>query len=389
MLTALLVILFGVQTVAEIPSPRPTGWVTDQAAVIDPAVEARMNELGNELHAARGIELAIVTVDNVPGTPKAFATALFNHWRIGQAATNNGVLVLLVMGQRRLEIETGTGMANALTAAWLADMQARLMVPRFKQKDFGGGLLAGIEAMATHLKTAPGESATTSDPATYVNGSSAPGGAPAAPQPISSPPATITSADDDGPSDALKLAAGTGALGAVGGGLYWRRRRRTCQKCKLPMLKLSEIEDDKHLDAGQRAEELFRSANYEVRVCPGCQQSKIIRHGKWLSGFERCPKCSYRTLKTKTTTIREATYTSGGTIEVRGHCRHCNHVTTETRHTSPRSRPSTTSYSGGSSSSRSSYGSSSSSRSSSSSSSSSSSGYSGGSSSGGGAGSSW
>lgn len=374
-----MLVFIGVQSVADVPSPRPAGWVTDQANVIDAAAESRMNAIADELHKARGIELAIVTVDNVPGTPKAFATELFNYWRIGQAATNNGVLVLLVMGQRRLEIETGTGIELALPATWLAGMQASTMVPRFKQADFGGGLVAGVEAIAAHVKAAPGEAPSTAPAGSYESR------APAPVAPVSSPPPP---APRDR-SKALEFAVGSAALGGIGGGLWYRhrRRRRHCDKCKQPMLPLSEIEDDQHLSAGQRTEEGLGSVDYEVLVCPRCQASKVLRHARWLSDWDRCGKCSFKTLKTTTTTTREATYDHGGEVQVHEHCRHCNHASSHTRYTARRSRPSTTSSYSSSSSSRSSYSSSSSSRSSSSSSRSS--GYSGGSSSGGGAGSSW
>ena len=159
------VIVSSVVSVADVPNPRTANrWVTDQANVLDARAEATLEAAAQALQDARGIELAVVTVDDVREPPKAFATALFNRWGIGSAQTNNGVLVLLVMGQRRLEIETGTGIEAALPPAWLADMQARDMVPRFKARDFGGGLVAGVQAIAAHIGAAPGESTSTASP---------------------------------------------------------------------------------------------------------------------------------------------------------------------------------------------------------------------------------
>ena len=146
-----------VQSVAEVPSPRPGGWVTDQADVLDAAAEARLDALAEALHRDRGAEVAVVTVDDVPGTPKQFATELFNAWHIGRADHDDGVLVLMVMGKRRLEIETGRGIEAALPAAWLAEMQAAQMVPAFKRKDIGGGLIAGLVAIDGRLRARPGE----------------------------------------------------------------------------------------------------------------------------------------------------------------------------------------------------------------------------------------
>lgn len=384
------VIVSSVVSVADVPNPRTANrWVTDQADVLDATAEATIEAAAQALKDARGIELAVVTVDDVQGTPKAFATGLFNHWGIGAADTNNGVLVLLVMGQRRLEIETGTGIEAALPPAWLADMQARDMVPRFKARDFGGGLVAGVQAIAAHIGAAPGESASTAAPGEYrsdgrvVTPDSPAAGTPtpssssrdtSAPQPSYAPPG------EDGASPLPFALGGLGLLGAGGTalGLRQRKKNRTCATCTppRPMIALDEAADDAHLDEGQRAEERLNSVDYEVLICPGCQASRTLRHGRWFSRYSTCDSCSYKTASSTSTTLVHATYDHGGKVEVTERCSHCSHTSTRIRHTARRTRPSTTTSSG--SSSRSSF-SSSSSRSS----------FGGGSSRGGGAGSSW
>jgi uncharacterized protein len=383
MLAALLVI-FQVASVTEVASPRPNGWVTDQASVISADAEARLDAMAGELHTLRGIELAIVTVDSVPGTPKQFATDLFNHWKLGSAATNNGVLVLLVMSQRRLEIETGDGMEGALPAQWLAEMQKETMVPRFKARDFGGGLVEGVRAMAEHIKGAGGEGVVEQKPHEYRdNGEIVTPPATTLPPVDHEPPSThrpahgVQTKDDSGVPTGAIVGGGLGVAGLGGGAALLarhRRRRRRCETCQpnREMLPLGEIEDDAHLEAGQVSEERVGSVDYEVLVCPGCQATRTLRHGKWFSGYGICNSCSYKTERTSSNTIVHATYDHGGQVEVTETCMHCNRSHTYTRHTARRTRPSTTS---------SSYGSSSRS--------SGSSGFGGGRSSGGGAGSSW
>jgi uncharacterized protein len=386
----MLALLFVLATVSvtEVANPRPHGWVTDQAAVLDAEAEAQLNTLAEELYRTKRIELAVVTVDDVRETPKQFATALFNHWGIGNAQTNTGVLVLLVMQKRRLEIETGTGIEAALPAAWLADMQARAMVPRFKQRDFAGGLVAGVQAIAAHLAAAPGESTSDAAPGEYRNNGavvdpSRPSAPPApgshVPAHEAPPPSSIAPPHEDESSSTKYAVGGAGVVGLGGGiaGLVaWRKRRnRTCTKCQphRRMLPLSEVADDKHLDAGQQKEESIGSVDYEVVICPGCQDARTLRHGKWFSGYSRCSSCSYKTLESSSTTIVAATYDHGGQVRVTEDCRHCSYHNTYTRYTSKLTRPSSSSSGSSGRSSFSSGGSS----------------FGGGSSRGGGAGSSW
>ncbi|MEO7734965.1 MAG: TPM domain-containing protein [Kofleriaceae bacterium] len=397
-----------VTSVVDVPSPRPAGWVSDHTGVLDAERRRQINALAEQLHADRGIELTVVIVDDVADTPKKFATALFNRWGIGSAQTNNGLLVLLVMSQRRLEIETGRGMEGALTAGWLADMQRQTMVPRFKARDFGGGLLAGVTAIDEHVRAAPGESASIDAPGTYAsNGSnreritevaaatdansSLPAVTPAVStsQPSSVPPSVPPSPSSAaGTSDGVPLApiaAGGAAAAASLAGIALlvrnQRRRRICFNCKPPreMTVLDETADDAHLEPGQRSEERVGSVDYEVLICPRCQASRTFRNDSWLSHYSKCPGCSYETGCSTSTTITVATYDHGGEVEVVESCAHCSYHKRYVRNTSALTRPSE------SSSSSSSWSPSSDS----SSSSSSDSGFSGGGSGGGGAGTSW
>jgi len=407
----------GVQSVAQVPSPRPAGWVTDQADVLDAAAEARLDALAEALHRDRGAEVAVVTIDDSPGDPKAFATELFNTWHIGRAGADDGVLVLMVIGKRRLEIETGRGIEAALPAAWLAEMQAVQMVPAFKRKDIGGGLIAGLTAIDARLRGLPGEADVPSTPGEYRGGGTvvAPGGhaaprdppgrpAPTLPPPPQSPSsspevapevAPEASGASDGP---LAFAVGLGALGAAGGGVLVARRRRRCPKCRARVIKLDERADDAFLNSGQRAEEVVGSVDYVVRQCMGCRFVRMAARRRWFTPYRPCPGCHARTLLPTTDVMVEATYDHGGQLRIVEACGHCGFRNTYYRDTPQRVRWTSDSSSNDSSwspsSSDSSWSSSSdsswsSSSDSSSSSSSSDSGFSGGSSDGGGAGSSW
>ena len=76
--------------------------------------------------------------------PKTFATTLFNDWGIGDAETNNGVLLLFVEDQHALEFETGYGAEETLTDTKCQRIFINNIVPFFKAGDYEGGLCAGV-----------------------------------------------------------------------------------------------------------------------------------------------------------------------------------------------------------------------------------------------------
>jgi uncharacterized protein len=109
----------------------------------------------SDLEAKNGSEIAVVTVpDTKPSaTPKAFATELFNSWGIGKKGKNNGVLLLISSGERRVQIETGSGIQSILPDAKAVGIIETEITPSFKQQDFDGGTLAGTKALVNVLQT--------------------------------------------------------------------------------------------------------------------------------------------------------------------------------------------------------------------------------------------
>ncbi|MEG4631639.1 TPM domain-containing protein [Microcoleus sp. AR_TQ3_B6] len=144
-------------TVQEVPNPRQVNntWVTDKANILSDSTETQLNQMISDLEAKNGSEIAVVTVpDTKPSaTPKAFATELFNFWGIGKKGKNNGVLLLISSGERRVQIETGSDIQSILPDAKAVGIIQTEITPRFKQQDFDGGTVAGTKALVNVLQT--------------------------------------------------------------------------------------------------------------------------------------------------------------------------------------------------------------------------------------------
>jgi len=275
------------RTIGQVTNPRQAnhGWVTDHANVVDSGTEAQINNTVDALQAAAGAEIAVVTVEDTSGEDtKAFATELFNLWGIGKAGEDSGVLVLLNMGERRIEIETGYGAEGVLTDAQVGRILDQSVIPAFKRGQFGAGLAAGVDAMAAKL----GQSADfTPGPATPGAGSSTPGQATPTPAP----------APDTGAPPVLFF--GFASLMGLGGLGLWLAKRKSipvCASCDCKMNHLDDDEEDEFLDPLQKLEEVVGGVDYHVWQCPQCA-SIIVRQQLRDQSVGQCPKCARLTMK--------------------------------------------------------------------------------------------
>jgi len=137
-------------TVQEVPNPRQVsgGWVTDKAEILQPETETQLNQMIARLEAKNGAEIAVVTVpETAPAaSPKEFTTNLFNYWKIGKKGQDNGVLFLISVKDRRVEIE------RILPDGKVGNIIETQITPRFRQKDFDGGTLAATRAIIVSLE---------------------------------------------------------------------------------------------------------------------------------------------------------------------------------------------------------------------------------------------
>ncbi|MDG3497323.1 MULTISPECIES: TPM domain-containing protein [Pseudanabaena] len=142
--------------IQDIPNPRKTNgtWVSDVANILSAETESRINQRITQLEARNGSEVAVVTVPDISplASPKAYATQLFNTWGIGKRGLDNGVLLLISVNERRLEIETGRGLTSRLSNAQVTQIIETKIKPEFKLRKFDQGTINGVEEITNRLE---------------------------------------------------------------------------------------------------------------------------------------------------------------------------------------------------------------------------------------------
>ncbi|MHB2210492.1 TPM domain-containing protein [Methylobacterium sp. CM6257] len=137
---------------ADLTFPPLTGRVVDAAGILTPDQRGRLEAKLKAHEDKTSDQVVVATVPNLQGTTvEDYANRLFRDWKLGQAKTNNGVLLLVAPSERKVRIEVGYGLEGALTDALTKVIIATAITPRFKTGDYFGGLDAGVDGILSIL----------------------------------------------------------------------------------------------------------------------------------------------------------------------------------------------------------------------------------------------
>lgn len=129
--------------------PELTEPVNDFAHVIDESNAAAIERMIRTLQAATGDVVVVAAVSTIEpfGDIREYTNKLFeNHGRgIGDKAKDNGVLIVLALKERRVQIEPGYGLEPWITDGFAGETSRQHMAPEFSQGRYGDGLRIGTE----------------------------------------------------------------------------------------------------------------------------------------------------------------------------------------------------------------------------------------------------
>ncbi len=136
--------------------PKPTGYLSDFAHVVSPEDQNKLEQFCGRVERELGVQFALVTVDSVNGQPiEDFGIQLARKWGVGDKKSNQGVLLLLAIQDRKNDIETGRGIEPYLGDGFSGSI-LRSLRPDLRNGDYGAALLTGAHAMARQIAQAKG-----------------------------------------------------------------------------------------------------------------------------------------------------------------------------------------------------------------------------------------
>ena len=137
----LLILLSALSVVAAVDYPQLTGFVTDDADMIDAVYESKITKLAEKIEGATTVEIAVVTVESLEGESKEmYAVKLFERAGIGKKDKDNGLLILVAKQERKYRFEVGYGLEGVITDSMKVNIGDRIITPNFKNGEYGKGI---------------------------------------------------------------------------------------------------------------------------------------------------------------------------------------------------------------------------------------------------------
>jgi uncharacterized protein len=145
--TALALALATVATAqtANSTPPSPTRFVTDGAGFLSAPARDELERRLARYERDTGHQVLLWIGQTTGGEPiEPWAVRAFAAWRVGRKGLDDGVVIFILAGDRKVRIEVGYGVEDRLPDAVAARIVGDRMIPRLRAGDPDGAARAGV-----------------------------------------------------------------------------------------------------------------------------------------------------------------------------------------------------------------------------------------------------
>jgi uncharacterized protein len=125
---------------------KPVGYVNDFAGILSEQQKQILEEKLRQIEKETTNEICVLTIKSLEGKNlEQYANEIFNSWGIGKKEKDNGVLILIVMDERKIRIEVGYGLEPYLPDSVCGRIIREIMAPNFRNNDYFRGINEAVE----------------------------------------------------------------------------------------------------------------------------------------------------------------------------------------------------------------------------------------------------
>ncbi|RYY27541.1 MAG: TPM domain-containing protein [Sphingomonadales bacterium] len=127
--------------------------VVDAAKILSAEQVAQLTQLSEGIEKDTTRQFVVATIPNLEDYPiEDYGYRLGRAWGLGDKEANNGILLIVAPNERKVRIEVGYGLEPIMTDALSSQIINQIIIPKFKEGDMPGGIVAGAQAIGEQMK---------------------------------------------------------------------------------------------------------------------------------------------------------------------------------------------------------------------------------------------
>ena len=144
----LLMLLVSAGARAEVAVPPLTARVTDLTGTLSAQQRQSLEQELAAFERAKGSQIAVLMVPTTEEESiEQYSIRVVDQWQLGRKGVDDGILLLIAKNDRTVRLEVGYGLEGVIPDAIANRVVEEIIVPRFAEGDFYGGISAGLDRL--------------------------------------------------------------------------------------------------------------------------------------------------------------------------------------------------------------------------------------------------
>lgn len=136
--------------------PKPINWTNDYEDLYSDDEQINLNNIISKFEQETTIEIGIITINTSKISEEKFeelSLHIAQTWGIGKKDINNGILIAISKGYKKIRIENGNGIEKIITNDETKEIIDKYFIPDFKKGNYYDGTLKGLTELIKLLKS--------------------------------------------------------------------------------------------------------------------------------------------------------------------------------------------------------------------------------------------
>lgn len=136
--------------------PKPINWTNDYEDLYSDNEQIKLDSIISQFERETTIEIGIVTIDTTKTSEEKFeelSLQIAQTWGVGKKDKDNGILIAISKGYRKIRIVNGNGIEKIITDNETKEIIDKYFIPDFKEGNYYDGTLKGLTELIKLLKS--------------------------------------------------------------------------------------------------------------------------------------------------------------------------------------------------------------------------------------------